>query len=98
MLLSTRYFLLLTRYFLLVTCYFLLLTRNYLLVTHYFLLVTRCYLLVTRCYLHGTAPYDLLIQHFIILRMFTLNYTSVPETENASPNEYFSTVGRYCLP
>ena len=30
--------------------------------------------------------------------MFTLNYTSVPETENASPNEYFSTVGRYCLP
>ena len=29
--------------------------------------------------------------------MFTLNYMSVPEKENTSPNGYFSSVGQYCL-
>ena len=90
------YSLLVTRSFLLVTCYFLLVTSCFLLVTRYFLLVTCRYLLVTRSYLLGTQ-YVLFVQYCIILIMFILYYTSVPEKENRSPNGCFSFVGRYCL-
>ena len=81
--------LLVTRCFLLVTCYFFFVTR-------YFLLVIHCYFLVARCYLLGTH-YVLLAQYYIIFTIFTLNYPSVPERENASPNGCFSLVSRYCL-
>ena len=75
-----------TRYSSLFTCYSLLVTFYWLLVTFYWLLVTFTRYSVTR--------YSF-VQYCTIITMFTLNYTSVPEKENTSPNGCFSSVCQY---
>ena len=89
--------LLVTYYPLLIAFYSLIFTRYSLLCTRYSLLCTPCYILVILCYLLGTH-YVLFIQYCIIFTMSPLNYTSVPEKENTSPNGCFSLVDQYCLP
>ena len=98
-LLVTYYPLLIAFYSLIFTRYSLPLvfTRYSLLFTRYSLLCTPCYILFILCYLLGTH-YVLFIQYCIIFTMFPLNYTSVPEKENISPNGCFSLVDQYCLP
>ena len=79
--LFTRYSLLVTFYSLLVTFYLLLIVT--------FLLLVATYLIFITFYSYSKVN--------ITFTMFTLNYTSVTEKENAIPNWCFSSAARYCL-